>query len=107
VIEAGDIGPGQEGAFTRYQYCAVGNSPGCTSNIQLRDIGCPQDATAFPQQGQTPEGRLSNVAQTVYWQVDPTTYGGSTTFDVTVTWQMEIAVSTAFFLVGLILCKGR
>ena len=30
------------------------------------------------------------------WQVDPTTYGGSTTFDVTVTWQVDMAFSQAF-----------
>jgi hypothetical protein len=100
VIQAGDTGPDQEGTFTRYQYCTVGSSPGCTSNIQLRDIGCAQDATAFPQQGQTPDGRLSDVAQTVYWRVDPATYGGATTFDVTVTWQVNMAISQALFWNG-------
>ena len=103
VIEAGDSGPDQQGTFTRYQYCTVGSGPeDCTSNIQLRDIGgaCQQDATAFAQQGQTPNGRLSDVAQTVYWQVDPATYGGAETFDVTVTWQVNMAISQALFWNG-------
>jgi hypothetical protein len=103
VIEAGDTGPGQQGTFTIYQYCTVGTSvEDCISNIQLRDIGapCQQDATAFPQQGQTPSGRLSDVKQTVNWQVDPATYGGATTFDITVTWQVNMAVSQALFWNG-------
>jgi hypothetical protein len=102
VIEAGDTGPGNQGTFTRYRYCTVGSSPGCTSNIQLRDVGglCQQDVTDFPQQGQTGNGRLSNVAQTVYWQVDPATYGGRETFEVTVTWQVNLAVSQALFWNG-------
>jgi hypothetical protein len=61
---------------------------------------CQQDATAFPQQGQTPSGRLSDVKQTVNWQVDPATYGGATTFDITVTWQVNMAVSQALFWNG-------
>ena len=100
MIQAGDTG--NEGAFTRYQYCTVGTAPGCTSNIQLIDVGgaCKQDVAGLPQQGQTPQGRLSNVAQTVNWQVDPATYGGSPTFDITVTWQMNIAASQALFWNG-------
>ena len=38
VVEAGDLP--NEGAFTRYRYCTVGNtSQNCTSNIQLIDVG--------------------------------------------------------------------
>lgn len=47
-----------------------------------------------PQNGQTPDGRLSDVAQTVNWRVDPRTYGGGT-FDITVTWQVDLATSTS------------
>jgi hypothetical protein len=101
VIHAGDTG--NEGAFTRYQYCTIGNSfANCTSNLQLIDVGapCQQDVAGQPQQGQTPDGRLSNVAQTVNWQVDPSTYGGSPTFDITVTWQVNLAFSQALFWNG-------
>jgi len=112
VIKAGDTGPGTppQGTFTRYQYCTVGNTPeNCTSNLQITGSqgACVNFIAGQPQNGQTPNGRLSNVAQTVNWQVDPTTYGGSTTFDVTVTWQMEIAASTAFFWWGPFCAKGE
>jgi hypothetical protein len=59
-----------------------------------------------PQQGQTPDGRLSDVAQTVNWQVDPGTYGGATTFDITVTWQVNMALSQALFWNGQF-CLGN
>ena len=100
VVEAGDLP--NEGAFTRYRYCTVGNTPGCASNIQLIDVGapCQQDVAGQPQQGQTPNGRLSGTAQTVNWQVDPATYGGAATFDVTVTWQVNLAVSETFLWPG-------
>jgi hypothetical protein len=98
VVAAGDMG--NQGTFTRYQYCTLGTSPeDCTSNLQLINVGglCDADVIGPPQQGQTPNGRLSDVAQTVYWQVDPATYGGSGTFDVTVTWQVNIATTQALF----------
>ena len=101
VIHAGDMG--NEGAFTRYQYCTVGTTfQDCTSNIQLINVGapCQQDVAGQPQQGQTPDGRLSDLAQTVNWQVDPATYGGATTFDITVTWQVNMAISQALFWPG-------
>jgi hypothetical protein len=60
---------------------------------------CQQFVVGRPQQGQTPNGRLSDVAQTVNWQVDPGTYTGST-FDITVTWQVELATSTSQLWVG-------
>jgi hypothetical protein len=47
-----------------------------------------------PQNGQTPNGRLSNVAQTVNWQVDPDSYTAGM-FDVTVTFQVDLAASTS------------
>jgi hypothetical protein len=112
VIEAGDKGPGTppQGTFTRYQYCTAGTTPeNCTSTLQItgQSGACQNFIAGPPQQGQTPEGRLSNVAQTVRWQVDPTTYGGSTTFDVTVTWQMEIAANMAFFWWNAFCAKGE
>jgi hypothetical protein len=84
VIQAGNTG--NQGTFTRYKYCTSGDRvQNCTSSIQMtgREGLCEQLIVGRPQQGQTPNGRLSNVAQTVNWQVDPATYTGST-FDVTV-----------------------
>jgi hypothetical protein len=94
VVEAGD--QGNQGTFTRYRYCTAGNSvQNCASPIQM--VGQSGLCQAFivgpPQQGQTPNGRLSNVAQTVNWQVDPATYTG--TFDITVTFTADLATSTA------------
>jgi hypothetical protein len=93
-----------KGTFTRYQYCTVGNSlANCDSNIKIGNPSgdiCHDYIVQQPQQGQTPNGRLSDVAQTVQWQVDPTTYGGSTTFDVTVTWQVDMAFSQAMLWWG-------
>jgi hypothetical protein len=93
LLSAGD--QGNQGTFTRYQYCTVGNSlANCDSNIKIGgQEGLCQDISPLqPQQGQTPNGRLSDVAQTVQWQVDLKTYVG-TTFDITVTWQMDMALS--------------
>jgi hypothetical protein len=95
VVEAGD--EGNQGTFTRYRYCTAGTTvQDCTSNIQM--IGqagsCRQFVVGQPQNGQTPDGRLSNVAQTVRWQVDPATYTGAT-FDITVSFQAELATSTS------------
>lgn len=104
VIWAGDTGPGLQGAYTTYQYCTVGTSPeDCRSVIQMTNPSgslCQSYEVGQPQQGQTPAGRLSDVVQTVYWQVDPATYGGSTTFDVTVTWSVNIAASQGNFWSG-------
>jgi hypothetical protein len=100
VVQAGN--QGNQGTFTRYLYCTTGNSvQNCTPTIQMTGPPglCQQFVVGRPQQGQTPNGRLSNVAQTVNWQVDPGTYTGST-FDVTVTWQVELATSTSQLWVG-------
>ena len=96
AIEAGNRG--NQGTFTRYRYCTVGSkAQDCTSTIQMTapqgDI-CQAYILGQPQQGQTPNGRLSNVAQTVNWQVDPATYTGST-FDITVTFEAALATSTS------------
>ena len=97
VIQAGD--KGNQGTFTQYMYCTTGSSPeDCVSSIQMTNPQgeiCQNYVVGEPQQGQTPNGRLSNVAQTVNWQVDPGTYGGATTFDITVTWQVNSLFSQA------------
>jgi hypothetical protein len=97
VIQAGNTG--NQGTFTRYKYCTGGDRvQNCTSSIRMTGEGgaCREFVVGQPQQGQTPNGRLSNVAQTVNWEVDPTTYGGSTTFDVTVTFTGDVVVSTSY-----------
>ena len=74
----------------------------CTSTIQM--VGqkglCARLDVGKPQTGQTPDGRLSDVAQTVNWRVDPATYVGST-FDITVTWKAQLATSTSHLWYGL------
>jgi len=100
VIQAGNAG--NQGTFTIYKYCTTGNSAqNCTSSIQMTGQSglCRQFVVGQPQQGQTPNGRLSNVAQTVLWRVDPGTYTGNT-FDVTVSWQVELVTSTSLLWVG-------
>ena len=94
AIEAGQRG--NQGTFTRYRYCTVGSTAqDCTSTIQMvgQEFPCEKFVVGQPQNGQTPNGRLSNVAQTVNWQVDPATYRG-TTFDITVTFEAALADST-------------
>ena len=96
LLSAGDRG--NQGTFTRYQYCTVGNSlPNCDLNIKIsnppNDI-CKNYIVQQPQQGQTLWPGFLTL-RNVQWQVDPTTYGGSTTFDVTVTWQVDMAFSQA------------
>jgi hypothetical protein len=96
VVEAGN--QGNQGTFTRYKYCTVGDRvQDCTSAIQMGGAEglCREFVVGDPQNGQTPNGRLSNVAQTVNWQVDPGTYTGST-FDITVTFQVALATSTSY-----------
>jgi hypothetical protein len=95
AIEAGNVG--NQGTFTRYRYCTIGDTVhDCRSTIQMTGTegACREFVVGRPQNGQTPNGRLSNVAQTVNWQVDPGTYTGST-FDVTVTFQGELTTSTS------------
>jgi hypothetical protein len=95
AIEAGNTG--NQGTFTRYRYCTVGDRPqDCRSNIQMTGASgaCREFVVGDPQNGQTPNGRLSNIAQTVNWRVDPATYTGNT-FDITVTFQVDLAESTS------------
>jgi hypothetical protein len=98
VIHAGD--KGNQGAFTEYLYCTSGTEvEDCTPKIQMdgQKGACVKLDVGQPQTGQTPNGRLSDVAQTVNWQVDPATYpADGTTFDVTVTWQAEFATSESW-----------
>jgi hypothetical protein len=93
LVLAGDVG--NQGAYTRYQYCDAGSSPDdCDPHLQISgQIGaCSAFEAGDPQNGQTPDGRLSDVAQSVNWQVDPASYVGDT-FDVTVTWHAELVSS--------------
>lgn len=95
VVEAGN--KGNQGTFTRYAYCTVGDTfQDCRSTIQMvgQKFLCERFIVGDPQNGQTPNGRLSNVAQTVLWQADPGTYTGET-FDVTVTFRVDLATSTS------------
>ena len=95
VVEAGNMG--NQGTFTRYRYCTIGDSvQDCTPTIQMggAEGACRQFVVGDPQNGQTPNGRLSNVAQTVNWRVDPDTYTGST-FDITVSSRAELTTSTS------------
>jgi hypothetical protein len=105
VIRAGDVGPGNQGTFTTYEYCTAGTTvQTCQNAIQMdpqSGAGCLNYIVGDPQQGQTPDGRLSNVVQTVNWEVNPDSYGGSKTFDVTVTWQVNMAFSQVALWNGL------
>jgi hypothetical protein len=94
MVEAGN--QAVHGAFTRYRYCTIGDSvQNCVSTIQMVGPGiCQRWIVGDPQNGQTPNGRLSGVAQTVIWQVDPATYIGDE-FEITVTFQAELATSTS------------
>jgi hypothetical protein len=106
AIEAGNTG--NQGTFTRYRYCTVGDRPqDCTSYIQMTGAegACRQFVVGDPQNGQTPNGRLSNIAQTVNWRVDPATYTGST-FDITVTFQVDLAMSTSRLWIGSLTSGG-
>lgn len=100
AIQAGN--KGNQGTFTKYLYCTVGDRvQDCTPTIQMGGESglCRQFVVGRPQNGQTPNGRLSNVAQTVNWQVDPATYTAGT-FDVTVTFQVDLATSTSLLWTG-------
>lgn len=102
IVEAGNMG--NQGTFTRYKYCTIGNTDkDCQPAIQMvgSEGACVQFVVGRPQNGQTPNGRLSNVAQTVNWQVDPATYTGST-FDITVNFNGELATSTSKLWYGFL-----
>ena len=99
VVEAGN--KGNQGTFTRYRYCTSGsNIQNCTSNVQMtgEQLLCRSFIVGRPQPGQTPNGRLSNIAQTVNWQVDPASYKG--TFDVTVTFDADLVQSVSLLWGG-------
>jgi len=88
--------PGNEGSSTEYKYCTAGsNSGNCESEIQMTGSSglCRQFVVGQPQIGQTSSGRLSGVLQTVNWEVDPSTYGESTTFDIEVSFTANMASS--------------
>jgi hypothetical protein len=102
VVEAGNVG--NQGTFTRYKYCTIGSTDrDCQPAIQMvgSEAACVQFVVGRPQNGQTPNGRLSNVAQTVNWQVDPNTYTADT-FDITVNFNGELATSTSKLWLGFL-----
>jgi len=94
AILAGDTK--QQGAFTTYKYCTAGSTAECESSVQMLSAGglCRRGNVGHPQQGQTPDGRLTGVAQTALWQVNPDSYVGDT-FDVEVSWKGNLATTTS------------
>ena len=93
------------GFRTRYRYCTAGNfARDCTPTILMTGASgaCRQFVVGAPEIGQTrpspdhldSEHDFIEVLQTIWWEVDPGTYTGST-FDITVTWQAELATSTS------------
>ena len=91
VIHAGDAG--NEGTFTQYSYCTAGTTvEDCTSTIQAtgQTGTCNDYIIGDPQNGQTPDGRLSDLGQS-----DPASYGDDTSFEVTVNWEANLATSTS------------
>ncbi|NQX88519.1 MAG: hypothetical protein HRT77_07625 [Halioglobus sp.] len=96
VVKAGIVG--NQGSFTQYNYCTAGTTvENCTSTIQATGQKglCDDYVIGDPQNGQTPNGRLSNIGQSVYWQVVPSSYGDNTSYDITVNWDVTLATSTA------------
>ena len=55
---------------------------------------CSDLNVGTPLNGQTPGGRLSDVAQTVNWEADPSSYEGDT-FNITVRWKSELQTCTS------------
>lgn len=91
MIHAGDAG--NEGTFTQYSYCTAGTTvEDCTSTIQAtgQTGTCNDYIIGDPQNGQTPDGRLSDLGQS-----DPASYGDDTSFEVTVNWEANLATSTS------------
>jgi hypothetical protein len=81
IVESSNTGPGNAGASWNFRYCPTGLEPdpntNCTSHVQMvKDVCQAQlgdDSGTDPQQGQTPEGRLSTPVQSGYWRADPAT----------------------------------
>jgi hypothetical protein len=96
------LGESEERAKTQYLYCTSGDRfENCRSTIQMTGAAglCFEYVVGDPQTGQTPNGRLSGVSQTALWHVDPASYTGPT-FDITVTFEAELATSTSNLWIG-------
>ncbi len=93
LLKAGDTG--NEGAYWKYVYCTSGDAGGnCTSHIQMKGTGiCVDYELGDPQNGQTPDGRMSATGQSVYFKAEPDTRVGDT-FDIEVTFTAELATTT-------------
>ena len=104
VTEAGDIGPFNLGAYTKYEYCTEDDASAgnCSSMIQMDkgDNICQDYTVGDPEDGQKPSGKLSGTIQAAAWQVTPGTYGNATSFDIVVNWDVELATSTVNFWGG-------
>jgi hypothetical protein len=90
-IDVGNIGDTQN-SFWKYEYCTAGQEETtCTNHVQTdgESFGCKAFKMGQPQNGQTPNGKFSNVVTSVYWQADPDTRVDGT-FDITVTFDAEI-----------------
>lgn len=93
---------GNEGAFWTFRYCTDGEEPDehsdCTSHVQTTRDVCRARFGDFsgtnPQQGQTPDGKLSNSVQSVHWQ-QPTSGRTASSFDIEVQFTPVIATTTA------------
>jgi hypothetical protein len=104
IVEAGNTGPNNEGAFWSFKYCTTGLEPDpgtdCTSHVQMvkdvcqAQLGDPSSGSN-PQQGQTPDGKLSNVAQSAHWTAGPDTRVDAPNFEIEVAFTANLAYTTA------------
>jgi hypothetical protein len=104
IVEAGNTGPNNEGAFWSFKYCTTGLEPDpgtdCTSHVQMvRDVcqaqlGDPSSGSN-PQQGQTPVGKFSNAVQSAHWQAGSDTRGDAPNFEIEVAFTANLAYTTA------------
>ena len=89
-----DVGnsDGTQNPFWKYEYCTDGQEETtCTNHVQTdgESFGCKAFKMGQPQNGQTPNGKFSNVVTSAYWQAGPDTRVNDT-FDITVTFDAEI-----------------
>ena len=109
IVEAGNTGPNHEGAFWSFKYCTTGLEPDpgtdCTSHVQMvkdvcqAQLGDPSSGSN-PQQGQTPDGKLSNVAQSAHWTAGPDTRVDAPNFEIEVAFTANLAYTVAHLGTG-------
>jgi hypothetical protein len=97
-----------EAAQWTFQYCTSGDEPDpdtdCTNHVQMTsqhdcqgyfgDQTVPRTGTN-PQNGQTPQGALTDAVQTALWRAGPDTRVGTSTFDIAVSVIPKIGHTTA------------